>query len=84
MKNLKIKIFIISLSTQRFKLILDSLDKAQEEIQNFILKCKNSEKQKGYISRNFYEIILNSNYKFLSGISNKVFKIIELQTVLKF
>ena len=66
--------------TKGLKLILDSCDKSQEEIQNFILKCKNSENKKGFISRNFYEIILNSNYKFLSGIFiNKVFKIIELQ-----
>ena len=66
--------------TKGLKLILDGCDKSQEEIQNFILKCKNSENKKGFISRNFYEIILNSNYKFLSGIFiNKVFKIIELQ-----
>ena len=66
--------------TKGLKLILNGCDKAQEEIQNFITKCQNSENEKGFISKNFYEIILNSNYKFLSGIFiNKIFKIIELQ-----
>ena len=32
--------------TKGLKLILDSCDKSQEEIQNFILKCKNSENKK--------------------------------------
>ena len=39
-----------------------------------------SEDSKGYISEEFYELKINSDYKFFSGpFANFIFKIVELQ-----
>ena len=62
------------------KYILDGYCESQEEICRFILNFKKLENKDGFISKNFYSIILNKEYKFLSGpFINKIFKIIELQ-----
>ena len=59
------------------KNILDGHLTNQKEINEFIYHCKNSENDQGIISKNFYKIILNTEYKFLSGpFMNKIFKII--------
>jgi len=52
----------------------------QNEITDFIEKCKNLENKNGYISENIFDIKLNNNYKFFSGpFTNLIFKIIEIQ-----
>jgi|TARA_B100001093_G_scaffold479211_1_gene508034 hypothetical protein len=62
------------------KYFLEGHVKAQEEIENFISFCKKSENEKGYISKNFFKLNINSRYKFKSGpFSEKIFKIIDLQ-----
>ena len=62
------------------KYFLDGFAGSQEEIKNFILKCKSSENRDGYLTKNFFELYLNSKYKFQNGpFTNMIFKIIELQ-----
>ena len=52
----------------------------QTDIKNFINKCKISENENGYISKNVFEININSYYKFSAGpFVNKIFKIIDFQ-----
>ena len=52
----------------------------QTDIKNFINKCKNSENENGYISKNIFEIKINSDYKFSSGpFVDKIFKIINFR-----
>ena len=52
----------------------------QNEIIDFIEKCKNLENENGHISENIFDIKLNNNYKFFSGpFTNLIFKIIEIQ-----
>lgn len=52
----------------------------QEDIKNFIKKCKNSENKEGYISKSFFELNINSYYKFSSGpFTEQIFKIINIQ-----
>ena len=66
--------------TKGLKYILDGCTENQKDISKFISKCQQSENSEGYISKNFYEIILNAEYKFLSGpFVNKIFKIVQLQ-----
>ena len=62
------------------KYVLDGFNQSQQEIIEFINKCKVSEDTNGYISEQFYDLKINSNYKFYSGpFSNSIFKIIQLQ-----
>lgn len=49
------------------KEILIGKEISQKEIINFIQKCKNYEIGDGTISYNFFNILENRNYKFLSG-----------------
>ena len=52
----------------------------QGDIDEFIKKCKNYENEEGYISKTFFELNINSYYKFSSGpFTDKIFKIIEIQ-----
>ena len=54
--------------------------KGQDEILNFIKKCKKSEDENGYLTQEFFELNIKKNYKFLNGpFSEKIFKIINLQ-----
>ena len=51
----------------------------QNEIKNFIEKCKKNENDQGYISNDFFELIENTHYKFASGpFTSKIFKILEI------
>ena len=51
----------------------------QNEIKNFIEKCKKNENEKGYISNDFFELLENTHYKFVSGpFTSKIFKILEI------
>ena len=62
------------------KYFLNGFIELQQDIQNFVEKCKNLEDGKGYISESLFEININSNYKFFSGpFTEKIFKIINLQ-----
>ncbi len=62
------------------KYILQGFNQSQNEISKFIEKCKVSEDSEGYISEQFYDLKINSNYKFFSGpFTNSIFKIIQLQ-----
>ena len=62
------------------KLILKGFYGSQNEICKFIEKCKISEDSRGYISDEFYELKINSDYQFFSGpFANSIFKIVELQ-----
>ena len=54
--------------------------KGQNEISNFIERCKKSEDENGYLTQKFFELNIKKNYKFLNGpFSEKIFKIINLQ-----
>ena len=66
--------------TKGLKYFLNGFILSQNEIRKFIEKCKNSEDKNGYLSQTFFELYINSNYKFYSGpFSEKIFKIIDLQ-----
>ena len=66
--------------TRGLKNILTGFKQSQNEIENFIEKCKNFEDKHGYISKKFFNLKLNKNYKFYSGpFSNLIFKIMEMQ-----
>ena len=61
------------------KYVLQGFNQSQNEIEDFIEKCKTSEDTEGYISEQFYDLKINSNYKFFSGpFTNSIFKIIQL------
>ncbi len=62
------------------KYILNGFTQSQNEIINFINRCKDSEDKNGYLSSDFYSLENNMNYKFSSGpFANTIFKIINLQ-----
>ena len=46
----------------------------------FIENCKKLENNKGYITQNIFEILVDRKYKFSSGpFTNQIFKIISIQ-----
>ena len=66
--------------TRGLKYVLNGFYESQKEICAFIEKCKASENSEGYISEQFYDLKINSNYKFFAGpFANSIFKIIQLQ-----
>ena len=66
--------------TRGLKYILQGFIQSQNEISKFVEKCKVSEDVEGYISEQFYDLKINSNYKFFSGpFTNSIFKILQLQ-----
>tara|TARA_A100001037_G_scaffold298225_1_gene321563 strand:+ start:129 stop:626 length:498 start_codon:yes stop_codon:yes gene_type:complete len=73
--------FINTINYSRgLKYILNGYIESQKEICAFIDKCKLSEDTNGYLSDQFYDLNVNSNYKFFSGpFTNSIFKILELQ-----
>ena len=53
---------------------------SQNEIKDFIDKCKEAEDQNGNITTEFFNIDTSISYKFKSGpMTNKLFKIINIQ-----
>lgn len=61
------------------KYILNNFFLAQNEIQNFIDKCKRMETQEGFIKESLFKININKNYKFISGpLYGTLFKILAL------
>ena len=79
--NLKEKKIVNSLRyTRGLKYFLDGFNQSQKEIEKFIEKCKVSENQDGFLSKEFFELELNKKYKFSSGpFSDKIFQIVNLQ-----
>jgi len=66
--------------TRGLKYFLNGFNQSQNEIRKFIEKCKSSEDKNGYLSQNFFELCINSKYKFYSGpFTETIFKIIDLQ-----
>ena len=48
--------------------------------ENFISKCKNSENNQGYLTKNIFNLYKDREYKFFSGpFTNMIFKIINIQ-----
>jgi hypothetical protein len=53
---------------------------SQNDIKEFINRCRKSEDKEGYLTNKFYNLYENSRFKFNSGIfSNFIFKVINLQ-----
>lgn len=66
--------------TRGLKYFLNGFTKSQNQIIEFIDKCKQSENKKGYLTQNFYQLTINCKYKFSSGpFTEMIFKIIGLQ-----
>ncbi len=62
------------------KYILDGFVSSQREIREFIENCKSLENNKGFITQNLFEILVNKKYRFSSGpFSNQIFQIISMQ-----
>ena len=49
------------------KNILYGFAGSQKEIVNFISRCKTAENKDGYLSQDFFDLQINSNYKFSTG-----------------
>jgi hypothetical protein len=59
------------------KYFLNGFVEMQEDIKNFVNKCKKYENDSGYISHNFFKIEKDKNYKFSTGpFSEKIFQIV--------
>ena len=62
------------------KYILEGTIESQKEIKAFISKCKKSENQDGFITRDFFDLDVYSKYKFSSGpFTNRIFQILSFQ-----
>lgn len=72
---------LTSLKTSRgLKYFLDGFMESQKDINEFITRCKETECEKGFLSKNFFKLYLNKKYQFSSGpFTNKIFQIISLQ-----
>ncbi len=68
------------LFTRGLKHFFNGTKNYQKEISKFIDKCKESEDQKGYITKRFFDLYINSKYEFISGpFGSQIFEIINLQ-----
>ncbi len=62
------------------KYFLKGFEKSQNEISEFIKRCRKSEDHKGYVTQTFFKLYYKTTYKFSSGpFVNMIFKIIDLQ-----
>ena len=62
------------------KYFLNGFKEYQNDLEQFINKCKKLENKNGYITRNLFELNVNTNYKFLSGpFVEKIFNIVSFQ-----
>ena len=62
------------------KYILKDFLSSQNDIKEFVLKCKIHENAEGYIKQSFFEIDKKNDFKFLSGpFTNLIFKVISEQ-----
>ena len=80
-KKLKNKENLTQLQFVRgLKCILSGFLSTQNEIEEFIKKCKKSENHSGYITQNFFQLQEDLKYKFVSGpFVDKIFQIINIQ-----
>jgi len=66
--------------TSGLKYFLNGFYKSQNEIKEFIKKCRKSENNEGYISADFFNIETNKKYKFNNGpFLNLIFHVLEIQ-----
>ena len=66
--------------TSGLKYFLDGFYKSQNEIKEFIKKCKICENDEGYISADFFNVQTNKKYKFNNGpFLNLIFQVLEVQ-----
>jgi len=66
--------------TKGLKYFLKGFRKSQNEIKEFIKKCKKSEHENGFISADFFDIEINKKYKFNNGpFLNFIFQVLEVQ-----
>ena len=66
--------------TKGLKYFLKGFLKSQEELKEFIKKCKQSENENGFISADFFDIEINKKYKFNNGpLINSIFQVLEIQ-----
>lgn len=66
--------------TKGLKYFLSNFRNSQKNIEKFILKCKKFENNDGFITKNFLDIYVSKQYKFLSGpFANQVFDLMSLQ-----
>ena len=77
--------FLIKNFLENFKYIkglkyfLNGFQSSQSEIEEFILKCKNSENKQGYLTQNFFDLNIKKQYIFKNGpFKENIFKIINL------
>ena len=80
-KKLKNKEILAQLKfVKGLKYILNGFLSTQEEIDEFIKKCKKLENQNGYITQNLFQLQKDLKYKFISGpFVDEIFKIIKFQ-----
>ena len=80
-KSLECKNTINSLRfTRGLKYFLEGFIESQKDIAGFIRKCKDSESEAGFLSKNFFDLNINKKYRFSSGpFADKIFQIINLQ-----
>lgn len=66
--------------TKGLKYILNGYSTCQNEIRDFVKKCKSNENEEGFLKQTFFGFDLKKTMKFLNGpFSNMIFKIIEVQ-----
>ena len=66
--------------TRGLKYFLKGFYKSQNEIKEFIKKCKKSENEDGFLSGDFFNIEINKKYKFNNGpLTNLIFQVLEVQ-----
>ena len=74
------KIINVLKFSKGLKYFLDGFYPFQNEIINFIERCRNLENQEGHVSSGLSNCEINTNYQFLSGpFVKKLFKIIGLK-----
>ncbi len=80
-ENLTNKKIVEKLKFSRgLKYILQGFELSQNDLNNFVKKCKSSECENGYVSKDFFNLELNRPYRFSSGpFTDKIFQIINLQ-----
>ncbi len=62
------------------KYFLNGCYNSQNEIDKFILRCKEIENEEGFITQSIFDTEINKFYKFTSGpFTEKIFKILNLQ-----
>lgn len=62
------------------KYFLKGSNFSQLEISSFISKCKKTEDKDGYLTNSFYDLILNTDYKFTNGpFANTIFKLLKIE-----